>query len=185
MTRYASFLRDIKLIEFPEYRQPDADSCGATTIHMILTYYGIDENLEDIERLAGTNHEFGTSIAGMKRVADEYNLKYEERTLTIDDLKHNIDKGRPIIIMIQAWSVKDNVDWKNEWNQGHYVCVRGYDSRRIYFADPVNVKITFLSYVELEDRWHGYNDNDDEIYNWGMIFLNESDYRTMDMEPMG
>lgn len=182
--RFLDFLRNIKMLDFPEYRQPDSDSCGATAMHMVLAYYGEDENLEVVEKLAETNHTFGTPISGIKKVAEKYNIRYKEDKYSIDDLKKHIDKGWPTLLMLQAWSVEDEVDWKNEWDQGHYCIARGYDSKRIYFADPIDIKITYLTYGELEDRWHGWDDDDNKIYNWGIVFMKPGEFEFTATEKM-
>ena len=184
MSRFLEFINNIKMLDFPEYRQPDGDSCGATAMHMILSYYGEDENLEVVEKIAGTNHEYGTPISGIKKVVEKYKIKYNEGTFTIDDLKKNVDAGFPTLLMLQAWSIKDNVDWKNEWDQGHYVVVRGYSNKNIYFADPINIKIDYLSYDDLMERWHGWDDNNKKIYNWGIVFMKTGNYKFDATEEM-
>lgn len=45
-------------------------------------------------------------------------------------------------------------EWKNDWTDGHYVVAIGYDRGKIYFEDPYAYERTFLSFRELNDRWH-------------------------------
>lgn len=183
MTKFVDFL-NIKMIEFPEFRQTYKYDCGANAMQALLAFNGIDTNEEEIMREAGTDKVSGTPIEGLKKVADKEGLTYSEGSFTIDNLKTHIDKKWPTLIMLQAWG-EDVVDWSTEWDQGHYVIVIGYDNKRIHFEDPISVKRTYLTYEELEERWRGWDDNDKKIYNWGMVFTNDTNYKANDMEHMG
>lgn len=183
MTKFVDFL-NIKMIEFPEFRQAYKYDCGANAMQALLAFNGIDTSEEEIMREAGTDKVSGTPIEGLKRVADREGLDYSEGTFTIDNLKAHIDKKWPTLIMLQAWG-ENVVDWSTEWDQGHYVIVIGYDSKRIHFEDPISVKRTYLTYEELEERWRGWDDNDKKIYNWGMVFTNDTAYKANDREHMG
>jgi hypothetical protein len=40
----------------------------------------------------------------------------------------------PVIILIQAWRDEDNLTpWVDDWEDGHYVVVIGYDAQNLYF----------------------------------------------------
>ena len=98
-----------------------------------------------------------------------FGLSFEDRKMKIKDLKKYINKKIPIIIAIQAWKDKKNkIDWKNDWKDGHYVAVIGYDDKKIYFGDPSSEKTTFLTYNQLEERWHDKDTKHKKVINWGL-----------------
>ena len=122
-------------------------------MHAILTYYGIDTNENKILRIARTTPQNGTTIHGMVRVAEHFKLKAKLEKLSISKLKKYIHKGIPVILLIQAWGRKGK-GLKDDWKDGHYVVAIGYDKERFYFEDPSSILRTYISYRDLEERWH-------------------------------
>lgn len=45
-----------------------------------------------------------------------------------------------MIVAIQAWA-EEGVDYNNDWDDGHYVVVIGYDSDNMFFMDPSTLGI--------------------------------------------
>lgn len=157
-----------KILNFPELRQEYSYDCGACAIQGVLMYYGIDEEGGVLMKKAGTTKKLGTPLKGMVSTIKKYKLKCKAGSMTIEELKKYIDKGYPVIIDIQAWKDKKNVDWENNWDDGHYVVAIGYDSRKIYFEDPGTINRAFLSYKELEKRWHDKDVDGKKYYNYGI-----------------
>lgn len=141
------------LIDFPEYRQTFSYDCGAKCFQAVLAYYGYDVSEKEIIKIAKTKSKSGTHISGLKKVARKFKLKYKAGKITLEILKKYIDKKIPVIIAIQAWSKKD-CDLKKTWNHGHYVIPIGYDKKRFYFEDPSAIIRTYLTFKELEEKWH-------------------------------
>ena len=185
MSRLQKYLKNSKILDFPGFRQTYEWNCGTTALNMVLAYFGNDINEVELIKATGSNKETGTPIEGIKKAAKQYGLKFKEGSFTTEDLKEHIDKGWPTLIMIQAWSRQDNPDWKNEWDQGHYVDCVGYDEKRLYFADPMAIKRVFLTDSALNGRWHGWDDNGKKIRKWGIVFTNKSSYSYEDLEEMG
>jgi len=142
------------ILKFPEFRQVYKYDCGASALQSVLVYYGFDVREKDIMDLAGTSAHDGTPIKGFKKVAKHYGLKSKVRKLTIENVKKYIAKRVPVIIDLEAWSEKKKVDWEDDWQDGHYVVAIGYDRDKFYFEDPSSVHRTFLTFVELQKRWH-------------------------------
>ena len=143
----------MKILQIPEFRQTYGYDCGAKAAQSIHAYYGIDIREDKIIKLAGTNKN-GTSIEGIVKVLKMNKLKCDVSEMNIDDIKKYLDKKIPVIILLQAWTLKKKVDWKENWDDGHYVVAIGYDSKKIYFDDPSSVLRTYLTYKELLNRWH-------------------------------
>lgn len=174
---------------FPELRQTFNYDCGANAMLSVLIYYGVDLTENEVMDIIGTNPKYGTPINGFKKVAKKFSLKYKEGEITIDHLKKCIDKGKPVIIALQAWNIKKVKNWEDEWESGHYVIAVGYDHKRIYFEDPSASVRTYLSYKELGERWHDLCITGKKLYNWGIIFYGKkSRYNpniTIHMGPKG
>ncbi len=157
------------MLLFPELRQAYDWDCGASAIQSILIYYGIDVRAGLIIEKAGTNYDYGTTPANMRAVFKSYKLKCTAGKMTIADIKDCLDKKTPVILLLQAWTRQENVDWKNNWSDGHYVIAIGYDSKKIYFEDPSSFGRTYLTYDELLKRWHDKDKNDKKYINWGLV----------------
>lgn len=173
------------LLKFPEFRQAYDWDCGAAAIQSILAYYGIDEREGKIIKLAGTNQKTGTPTSGLKLVVKKYGLDCKAGKMTIEGIKKYLDKKIPVIVLLQAWTKKKDVDWKNEWGEGHYVVVIGYDAKKLYFADSADIKRTFLDYEEFANRWHDRL-ADKKYINWGMtVFGKKAKFDLSKAEHMG
>ena len=74
--------------------------------------------------------------------------------MTIHNLEYYISCKQPIIIAFQAWA-DPGVDYKNDWDDGHYAVVIGYDKDYLYFEDPSLLgSIGYIPKAEFLDRWH-------------------------------
>lgn len=156
---------------YPFKRQVYSYDCGASCMETVLTYFGYDEREDNIMKIAGTDNKKGTSIEGLMKVAKKFGLKYKAReNMTIDDVKKCINRRRPCITPIQAWISNKKKNWEDDWLHGHYVVPIGYDNKNIYFEDPASDHRTFLSYEEMERRWHDKNAAGNKLIHFGIMF---------------
>ncbi|MBU1179589.1 C39 family peptidase [Patescibacteria group bacterium] len=158
----------MKILEFPELRQAYNYDCGASAIQSVLVYYGIDEEEDVIMKKAGTTKRAGTPIKRMIKTLNSYGLKCKAGPMTTEQVKKFIDKGHPVILDVQAWNEKKKIDWASDWADGHYVVAIGYDSKKIYFEDPATISRAFLTYKELEKRWHDKDTDGKKYANYGI-----------------
>lgn len=156
-----------KILTFPELRQTFNYDCGASALQSVLTYYGIEVREDKLIKEAKTTKE-GTEIKEILKVLKKYGLKGESRKMTIRDLKTFINKKIPIIIPLQAWTDKKNIDWKNVWEDGHYVIAIGYDEKRFIFEDPSSFNRTYSDYDDFKKRWHDIDTNGKKYINHGI-----------------
>jgi len=157
----------MKLLDVPQVRQSFDYDCGAKVLEAVLVYYGISAREDKIFRETGTS-KAGTSPKKIQNVAKKNGLECTAKSMTIDELKTFIDKKIPVILALQAWSDKKNIDWETDWKDGHYVLAIGYDKDKIYFEDPANFVLTYLTYDELEDRWHDKSVNGKKYLQLGI-----------------
>ena len=143
----------MKILEFPELRQLYEYDCGANALQSVLTYYGIEIREEIIMKCAKTNPKEGTLISEMVHTLGKFNLKYDSRSMMLDEVKNYINKDIPVIILLQAWD-KKSVDYSTIYRDGHWVVAIGYNEKEIVFEDPYSFERTFLENIELEMRWH-------------------------------
>lgn len=144
----------MKILDFPMLCQAFDYSCGATALQSVLAYYGFDVREGSIMKIAGTG-KGGTPIIGIISAARKYKLKCISKAMDIDEVKRFIDKKIPVIVFMQAWAEKKNINWDEEWNETHYAVIIGYDSKRFIFADPSSFTRAFLSFKEFSQRWRG------------------------------
>lgn len=161
----------MKILEFPNLRQAFDFDCGAVAVQSVLAYYGVDINEEKIIKMSGTNKKHGTLVQGILKTLKRLGLKTKAGKLTIDELKKYLDKCIPVILLVQAWPSKKNVDLKKSWKYGHYVVAIGYDKHKIYFADPLSIVRTYLTYDELFERWHDRDARGIKYINYGVVVL--------------
>jgi len=144
----------MKLLNFPSFKQTFKYDCGAKVTEAVLDYYGIDMLESEIMKLEGTNCKKGTDIEGVLNVLKQHGLDCKCEKMSVEKVKEFIDLGVPVIMVVQAWTVKKTVDWEKDWSDGHYVIAIGYDESKFYFEDPYIILRTFLSFDELNERWH-------------------------------
>jgi len=154
-----------KISNFPEIEQAFDYDCGACAMQAVLEYYGIDLREEKFIKLLGTTKKYGTAFKGFKKAAKKFKLKSIFREMSIDMLKKNIDLGRPTIIALQAWPDRKTTRWEKHWSSGHYVIPIGYDKKKIYFDDPSVLKRAYLTFKELEKRWHDVDGKSKKRYS--------------------
>jgi ABC-type bacteriocin/lantibiotic exporter with double-glycine peptidase domain len=154
----------MKILNFPEFRQTSDYDCGANALQAILAYYGIDVEENKIIKTAGTNKRIGTTIKGITKTLKKYKLKFHSGELDIEKIKKQLDRNHPVILILQAWKNKKKVGWEKDWRDGHYVIAIGYDKNKIYFEDPASIFRTYLSYNELDKRWHNKQKNQKYIH---------------------
>jgi ABC-type bacteriocin/lantibiotic exporter with double-glycine peptidase domain len=163
------------LLPVPNVRQYAAYACGAAALQAILAYYGIDVRQDTLIRQLGTNEVDGTRYWEIVRVAKEYGLEPAIVSgFTIARLIAQIDKRVPVLIAAQAWIEKgdprDIAAWLARKDDGHYLVAIGYDEHRIYFEDPAMFRIGYITFEELEARWHDYDQTGQRLDHFAILF---------------
>jgi ABC-type bacteriocin/lantibiotic exporter with double-glycine peptidase domain len=158
----------MKLLNFPSFKQTCSYDCGAKVVEAVLDYYGIDIREHEIIKLAGTNRK-GTSVEAILHILKQHGLDCKYEKMSLNNVKEFIDLNVPVIIVVQAWTVKRKVDWEKDWSDGHYVIAIGYDDNKFYFEDPYIILRTFLPFDELTERWHYHDEpNGKRHFNMGI-----------------
>ena len=129
---------------------------------------------DSLIRQLGTNEADGTRYWEIVRVAKEYGLEPSIVSgFTIAGLIGEINKRVPVLIAVQAWIEKgdprDIAAWLVRKDDGHYLVAIGYDEHRIYFEDPAMFRIGYITFEELEARWHDYDQNGQRLDHFAIL----------------
>ena len=171
-----SFLFENKVLDFPTSRQDNKLSCGSSVVQSILAYYGIDERQDDLHKDLAVSKD-GISYKNIIKKFKKHKLTPDAGTMSLDMIKEYIDNNYPVIILIQAY--KDNNNKKpytvDDYKDGHYVIVIGYDDQNLVVEDPsLNNKLGYIPLEELDVRWHGYGETKEEkLDHFGIAVVGE------------
>lgn len=157
-----------KILAFPDLRQAHTYTCGASALQTIFFYYGIDIREANLAEKLNTTADWGTEHTSIKKLALEYGFSVEMRQMTADDIKKFIDKNIPVILAIQAWADKKNIDYGKDYDDGHYVVAIGYNKQGFVFEDPSSVGKGFLTYEKLGKRWHDIDKSGGKLEHLGI-----------------
>lgn len=146
------------LFGVPDVRQSTNYSCGASALQAVLSYWGGEDQREDVlMKKLNITHE-GASSEDIIRVAQGMGFEAEfKENLTLADLEASIKAGIPVIIVGQAWRDNETTPWEDDWDDGHYMVVIGLDERNVYLEDPsILGSRGYIPRQEFIQRWHDY-----------------------------
>ncbi|MEW6544474.1 MAG: C39 family peptidase [Nitrospirota bacterium] len=100
----------------------DKDQCGPAALASILTFWGIPTAPQDLKKEIYMPRLGGTLPMDLLFAAKARGLKAEMYTGSLDDLKAELEAGRPLVAFLNLGN--------KLFPQGHYVVVTGYDEER-------------------------------------------------------
>jgi predicted double-glycine peptidase len=161
-------------------RQTFDFDCGATALQIVMEYYGVDVREDQLIRELKTD-ENGTSFELMISFAERNGFKVHAATgVSLEQLKHFVDDGHPVIIIVQAWAERYMTleDWKADYDDGHYAIVIGHNGGIIIFEDPASMHRTWLTEEEFLARWHDLDPRTNlKLENFAMVLLGKEPAR--------
>ncbi len=159
------------LIKVPLVRQATNYTCGVAALQAVLGFYGEDFREDELARKLCASKKNGTRYARMARFARERGYSVAvQADLTIASLQKSVDCQQPVIVLIQAWpeSKRLPIKWGDDWKDGHYMVLVGYDTTNLFFMDPATLgSYTYIPINEFTDRWHDV-DGKERLHNFGM-----------------
>jgi predicted double-glycine peptidase len=165
------YVNKTKLLDFPHTRQSFDYSCGPGAVQAVMAYYGEDFRESELIDLLKTDKDEGTYVKDIVKFFDLKGFSTNvKQNMTTDDLFSYIDKHIPVIVMIQAWGneLDFKANYKDCWNDGHFVVVIGYTNKDILFSDPALFNTGYIPIPEFVDRWHDYDEGETKIYQLGI-----------------
>lgn len=170
ITKAVAPVNSIK-VKLPDVRQETSYSCGASAFQAVAEMYGVGPQDEGWYRDAlGTDPEEGTSPESIRELADQLGLQtIAKQKMAVDELKLWLDRGVPVLILIQAWGNPDGYDGTND---GHYVVAIGYTDDDLIVEDP-SLRLTrgFIDWESLDKRWHDAGADGETYDHWGMAII--------------
>lgn len=143
-------------VAVPDTTQQEDYSCGATCLQSVAKYYGVgpDDEWEFIRDMR-FDHRVGSHPDQIIRAANEYGLQCAEYFPgTLNQLKSELRRRHPVLLMIQAWSGKPGSEYIRSWKDGHWVVAIGYHADIFFFEDPSLAAVRgYLRRKELLRRW--------------------------------
>lgn len=156
-------------------RQSYDFDCGAQALQTVMAYYGVDQRMDELIEELGTGPEIGTSVPSMVAVAEQHGFEIKAYSgWTLKDLKGIVKQGYPVIVLVQAWAEQYLTldDWRNNWDDGHYVIVIDCANGVLLFEDPASFHRTWLREREFLARWHDRDERTGEVYErFGMVLM--------------
>lgn len=161
-------------IPVPDTLQQTDFTCGASSLQAVCKYYGVgpDEEPEFVKDMGMPRT--GSDPEHIIRAVEKYRLRYQEfYPMSQARLKACLDRMRPVILMLQAWGTTEGEytrrTYRTIYEDGHWVVAIGYDRRGFYFEDPsIRAARGFLSYDELDVRWHDYGPRYELMDHYGV-----------------
>jgi ABC-type bacteriocin/lantibiotic exporter with double-glycine peptidase domain len=151
------------ILPVPFVQQPNWYYCGATCVSMVLTYFGIEHDLMEVAKRAGTNEVVGATHDGLARAAESYGVVTAQNyNASYADLVLSIDQDEPVILYTH-WPEAPQYE-HGELDQMHYILVVGYADGHLIVHDPDfedgEPDVAFPD-QELFDRWRSEQSPDD------------------------
>jgi predicted double-glycine peptidase len=159
-----------KLLDFPATRQAYEFSCGPSAVQSVMAYYGEDFRESELIRMLKTGKDDGTYVKDIVKFLHYNGLTTRlKQKMTVEELIRFIDRGIPVIVLIQAWGSDKNykTGYADCWDDGHFVVVIGYTDKDILFSDPALFTVGYIPIEEFVNRWHDI-DEGNKTYQLGM-----------------
>lgn len=143
-------------LRLPDVRQTTDYTCSASALQAVLLYYGEELGEVELAQELGATPQDGAPPEAIVRVARAHGHMAEVReNLQVEDLAQAVRAGIPVIVALQAWPNAPVADYRQVWDDGHYVVVIAVERNRLIFEDPTLLGSRgVLGRREFEDRWH-------------------------------
>ena len=162
------------MIDLPAGIQTFDYDCGAKALQLVMAYYGVEVRESQLLKELKTTKN-GTSVKNMIAVAEKKGFQVIANCgVSLDTVKQYVDQKHPVIVLIQAWANRYMTieDWREDYDDGHYVVVIGYEGSVIVFEDPSSFRRTWLTTEEFLFRWHDIDTKTREkLDHFAMVLL--------------
>ena len=145
-------------IALPNIVQQEGYTCGPAALAAIRAYYdagSCEEETQVVDDMGLADDAGSDPRDVIRAVRASPGLEYKSwRSMTDKELRGCMDRGHPVMVMLQAWGDPKPPDY-NGWGDGHWVVAIGYDAKGVYFEDPsLYCRRGFLTWTALSERWH-------------------------------
>ncbi len=146
------------MIDLPTGRQAFDFSCGPKALQIILAYYGVDVREGDLIDELRCDYR-GAPIKKIISFARKQGFQvFAKCGVSLETVKRYIGEKHPVIVLVQAWAERYMTPeaWKEDYDDGHYVIVIGFENGIVIFEDPstISIRRTWMREEEFIVRWH-------------------------------
>ena len=161
-------------MRLPKTRQSTNYSCGPAALQSVLHYYGAEFREDVLIKNLKATPENGTNYREIANFAKSQGFDVQIcQGMTLDQLKLFLHQKQPVIIALQAWA-ENEVNYMEDWEDGHYVVAIGYDDQRIYFMDPSTLgNYTYIPTSAFLQRWHDTDADNTRLVQFGMVITKQ------------
>ncbi|VVB97255.1 Peptidase_C39 like family protein [uncultured archaeon] len=118
-------------IKVPYFKQESWYTCGPACLRMALAYLGIIKTEKEVTEACGTT-ELGTTSTQIPATFQKYGIKASSvKNANIEDLKQEINEGRPVIVLIDPSYIYGGVG-----GFGHFIVIVGFKEDEVTYHDP-------------------------------------------------
>jgi ABC-type bacteriocin/lantibiotic exporter with double-glycine peptidase domain len=122
----------VRSLLLPHIKQTTVDTCTPACVRMVLAYYGVEMQEDELARLFGTQPGGGTVLSQLRLLAP-FGFDVTEGKATFDDLRRAVNSGSPVITPVLA-------EHLGTYGQGecggHCVVLTGVSKREVAIYDP-------------------------------------------------
>ncbi|MDD5067715.1 MAG: C39 family peptidase [bacterium] len=118
--------------------------CGPASLASVMNYYGSRTTQEEIGSCVYTEKLNGSLITDLENYAKTKNFKTILSTGRTNDLKHYLNQGRPVIVLIEMgfWII----------SKPHYLVLTGYTPKG-FIAHTGYKASKFMPYPDFNYMW--------------------------------
>jgi predicted double-glycine peptidase len=161
-------------VQVPDIAHLTDSSSGVSALLAVCKYYGAgpadDELFARDLSLDTMWPDPGRLVAAVRK----YGLEADPQCpMSLGDLLARLEENKPVVLLLQAWGEEydesPRCSYREVWDDNHYLVAIGYDEEGVYFEDPSLQGIRgFLSYPELDERWHASGRNREQLHRFGV-----------------
>ena len=138
-------------IKVPYFKQENWYTCGPACLRMVLAYIGIIKTENEVTEACNTT-ELGTTPIQIAETFQKFGvIASSVKNANIDDLKHEIEEGRPVIVLIDPSHMYGGIS-----GFGHFIVIVGFEDEKIIYHDPDEPNGEYIKY-ELEAFLKAWN----------------------------
>jgi hypothetical protein len=147
----AAIVREGAVIDLPKLSQSYEYDCGAAVLRSLARLRGIKADQEEFIDILRPSKVIGTDTDKLVDAIDALGIgnRIMPDDADVNDLLHQIDKGKPVVMTVLAY------------DGGHWVIAVGRSGKRVYFIDPKQKhQFGYIPLEELDRRWRTFDEKD-------------------------